>query len=180
MKGLNKKFAFKLTNASGATKVVALIPGNYRTLGVMANKEDAAATVHYHNTAEMVAAGFAVDAILDDATIATGVVGSPIDTKFTIRQFLEYLQNGNVEVIKSITIQADDKSAYENQITLSESSPFGKNAESTINLTDYFGTGQFQDKKIVIDNVPIQCTDNTVMIMPIDTGRELIITYNFE
>ncbi len=177
---LNKKFAFKLTNASGSTKKVALIPGNYRTLGVDANKEDAPATTHYHNVAEMVLAGFDVDAILDDGTIATSVVGSPIDAKFTIRHFLEYLKSGNVEVIKSITIQADDKSAYESQITVSESSPFGRNAESTINLTDYFGVSQFQDKKIVIDNVPIQATDNTILIMPIDTGRELIITYNFE
>ena len=180
MIGINKKFAFKIVNSSGARKIVAFIPGNYRTLGVTTDKDTGISTTHYHNVAEMVAAGFAVDAILDDATITTGVVASAIDSKFTIRHFLEYLKSGNVEVIDKITVQADDKSVYESQITVSESSPFGKNAESTINLTDYFGTSQFQDKKIVIDNIPIQATDNTIMTMPIDTGREVIITLNFK
>lgn len=181
IKGLNKKFSFKIENATGSTKNVALLPGTFPIVGLTTSVTDGkltAASVNYHDKTEM-AKVFQVDAILDDGTIETNLTGTAQDSKFTIRHFFEYLRT-NVEKIKQITIQADDDSAFSKQITIGKSSPLRKEAEDTINLNDYFDTKQFQSNKIVIDDLTMEFCDDTVMILPVDTAREIIITYMFE
>lgn len=186
MKGINKKFTVKLVNNTGSTKNVALLHGTFNVLGIT-QVEDGTSGVtssiapHYHDKTEM-AKMFSVDAIMDDGVIdATedDLVVTAADSKFTVRHFNEYVKT-NTEILKQLTIQASDKSHYEKQITVAKSSPLKKNGEDTINLTDYFGTDQFQDKKIEIKDIPLEICDDTVMIMPIDDGVTVTLTFVFE
>ena len=186
IKGINKKFSFKIVNGTGSTQNIALLPGTFKVDGIT-QVEDGTSGVtssikpHYHDKTE-IAKVFSVDQVLDDGVIdatSDDLTVTAVDSRFTVRHFLEYIKT-NVEILKQITIQADDKSAYEKQLTIGKSSPLTKNGEQTINLTDYFETSQFQDKKIVIADLEMEVCDDTVMILPVDTGRTLTITFMFK
>jgi len=174
------QFGFRIKNelSGNNTKIIALCPAFYETLGVDVTASGSplvySATTHYHNTADMKAAGIEFDYILDDGVIGTSITATA--QRFKIRQLLAFVKNNPLRV-PEIIIQANSTSAFEETMTIIQATPFRKLGDSQILLTDWFSPNQFQDKKIIVPTPNLQLDDQTVILIPIQAGSELIFTF---
>jgi len=173
------QFGVKIKNGLSApnTKIIALCPAFYDTLGIDTTAEGTppvyTSTPHFHNAADMRAAGIEVDYVLDDGVIGTSITCTA--QRFKIRQLLNFIKSNPLRC-PEIIIQASATSAFEETMTIMQVTPFRKLGDNQIPLTDYFLPSQFQDKKIIVPTPNLQFDDQTVILLPVQAGTELIIT----
>ncbi len=180
-------FAFKLHNNTGQSQVIALWSAYFDRLKLDGTKEDGY-TLKRTNTAQIVSAGFSdVTAVLTDGIIAgTGTTNVLTATAMrgSIEDFINFTKNNPTRIPK-ITVQSNGTNAYERAMRIHKVSPFRKFGDQIINMTEYFKTTQFQDKKIEIatGRFNLQFDDQTLVLLEMDsvvagtaTPMELIIT----
>lgn len=174
-----EQFALRIANATGGNLQLAIIPAYFDTLSVTSAGEVGAATIAYTAKAEIVTAGFAnVDYALDDGTIASNLTATALESQFTIRAFLRWIRY-NAPVCKRITISCANTDAFEKTISVTRVSPLGNGRTKRINLTTYFTTQQYNDDKVVVDNINLELSDETLMIMQVDDSRTVDMTFHF-
>lgn len=165
MKNITDKFQFTIVNGRDVPTTVAIAHGNIDVEGFVTTSPSSGVytTVkHNHNTTNLVAEGFSVDTVLDDATVVfaetdnPAVVMAAIGTGRSIAHALAYLKH-NPRMVKNIAIvvaavpQDTDKSAAFMSMSLASLSPFHKEAAREVDLQQYFSENQFQSGKI---NIP--------------------------
>jgi hypothetical protein len=176
-----RQFSFTLANTSGSTKTVALFAAYLDTLKVnyIADAGEGSPDVSFgrNNPAQIVAAGFDCDAVLDDGTIDTGLVATAASSKFKIRDMARYILL-NPTLLRKITLASANTDVYEKTISTVRLNPTGNQGEEYIHLTEFFNVQQYNDGKIVVP-VEMELSDEVLMRMPIDTGRTITITLHF-
>jgi len=179
VKAMGQKFGFKIVNGASTAIVIALLAAFFDTAKVTAAGTPLAYTVAQNNTAALVAAGYPVGAVLDDGTVATSVVCSASNTKFSIRQFREYIKHQGL-TLKSMTIQATNEDVFNNNIEVTYHTPLSGNSPNYINLSEFKSVDQQSDTKIVIPDLDMPLDVETVMLMTIPGERTVSILLNFE
>lgn len=175
-----RQFSFSIKNTSGATQNVALVPAYFDTLAVQSATVEGAivSTTSRSNAAQIAAAGFTVDAVLDDGAMLSGLEATAANSKFRIRDFLRYVLL-NSALIKKMTVACANTDAYEKTITIVRVNPTGNQGEEYVHLTNFYNVQQYNDDKIVINNLNLEISDESLMLLPIDTGRTVTITLHF-
>lgn len=178
-----KKFGFKIANAAGADKLIALLAGNLDTDGFDVTQNGTtpfavtAVTKHCHDVTALNAYGVNVDGVADDGTILTSVTCTALNSQHKIRHFREFLKY-NPMVLKKLTIEASNKDVFENSLFIRQDSPVHGTAPQEYPLSVYFNLMQVQENKvdIVFDNVPLG--DETILWMNIPDNRT--VTFRME
>lgn len=195
MKNITDKFQFSIVNGRAVPTTVAIAHGNidvegFVTTATTENNTTTYSTVkHNHNTTNLVAEGFNVDTVLDDATVAfgnTNVVMAATGTGRSIAHALAYLKH-NPRMVKNIAIvvaavpQDTDKSAAFMSMSLASLSPFHKEAAREVDLQQYFSENQFQSGKINIPKAKgeLEWNDFLYWDIVVNTGTTLNITIEF-
>jgi hypothetical protein len=178
----NLNFKFRVVNSSGAKKTIVLNPAYFPVIGVTTTYAGSTytSTPHFHDTTSLKAAGYTCDAVLDDGTILSGVTVTAADATKTIREFLAFCRYNKV-IVPEIVINADDKDAFTETMVIEKASPFRRlGDDQKIQLDDYLDTYQQLSTKVVIDmlkdGILFQWDEQTVVSLPINTGRTLDFT----
>ena len=170
------KFGFKIANAAGADKLIALLAGNLDTDGFDVTQDVTtpfavtAVTKHSHDVTALNAYGVPVDGVADDGTVLTGVVCTALNSQHKIRHFREYVKY-NPQVLQKLVIEATNKDVFEQSLFIRQDCPVRGTSVQEIPLSTYLGTMQVQENKIEIPlgNIPIG--DETILYMNIPDGR---------
>ena len=191
---ITDKLQFSIQNKTDRSIRVALATGNIDVEGFdTSNHEDpetgalvVAVSHHFHNIDALVAEGYSVDTVLDDAVVS--LLGSPreriamasVDSSKTIRHAKRSLRR-NFRWIKKITIAANSTAAYQTSMSIATLSPFHKENERDIDLNDYFSVQQYQNDKIVIPlaHGELQWNDDFFWALNIPVGVTEQITVEF-
>ena len=147
---IGKKFQFKVVNGTGSDQVLALTRANFDTLGMSVTQAGTSP--------------FGVSAVTPhyhDKTQMT-TAGYPVTA---------VLDDGTVEII----MQADDSSQWEQSITFAKVSPLFRGTEQSVLLSAYKNVNQYDDKKIVIDDIHEVLNDEMLVYMTIGSGRTMQI-----
>jgi len=178
-KALGEKFSFSIANTSGATKVIALLAAIFDTY-MLTLAEGAPNTFTYgqNNPAAIVAAGFTCDAVLDDGTILSGVVGTAGNSKRTIRQFREFVKE-NPRICIDMTIQATIPAQFNQTMEVVKYTPLIGFYHEELNLNDFKSVDQYSTDKIVIPGVNLEMAFDTLLLLPVPTGCTTTISYKF-
>ena len=185
-----RQFKFKIvhtaSSGSPATKVVALHTGYYNTAYPnITQAGDKTITIgspgiKYTDITNINTAGHAVDAVNTDGNILTydtnGTLVSTCLSGLSIQDFLNFCKLSPAHV-PHITLEADDKAAYNEVLYIREIQPFRKYKETPLYLSDYFDTTQFQTGKIEIPTPELQLDGQTVLALAIAPGRTVTVTY---
>lgn len=181
-RALGEKFSFKVANASGSTVVIALLAAFFNTLKVTTTAAGSplayTSTVAFTDTTEIVAAGHNVGAVADDGTVATGVTCTAINSKMSIRQFREYVKNQAL-LCTELTIQANNKDQFEKVIEVIKATPLTGAKSEYLTLSEFRSVDQQAEDKIVIKNLALELAFDTLMMIAIDTGRDMTFTFKF-
>lgn len=182
------KFQFNLANTSGTTKKVAILPAFYDTLANVAATTATGDPLVYTtlvtitNTSKTAlnAAGYDVDAVLDDGTILPGLVATAGNSKFSIRSFLNYIRF-NRRLCNQLQIKASNKDQFDKQLEISSPSPFYQAKVDYIDLTKFRNVMAQQDDLIMVDffadgGQGLMIGSDTYMALQVDTGRSLTVT----
>lgn len=179
VKAMGQKFGFQVKNAGSTAIVIALLAAFFDTAAVTAAGSPLAYTVAQNNKAALVAAGYNVNAVLDDGTVATDVTCTASNSKFSIRQFREYIKHQGL-TLKSITIQATNEDVFNNNLEVIYHTPLSGNAPSYIDLSTFKSVDQQSDTKIVVNDLDMPLDVETVMLMTIPGDRTVSILMQFE
>lgn len=174
-RALGEKFSYSITNTSGAIVVIALLAAFFNTLQLT---EGAPNVVSFNNPAEIVSAGYACDAVLDDGTIAPGVVATAINLKKSIRQFREYVKE-NPRILLDMTIQASIPAQFNQTIEIIKYSPLIGSLAQELSINGFKGVDQFSNDKVIIPNIGLEMAYDTLMLLPVPTGCTTTITFKF-
>lgn len=178
-RALGEKFSFSIANTSGATKVIAILAAFFDTLNlVLTEGEPNIAVVSFNNPAKIVSAGYACDAVLDDGTIATGVVATAMNLKKSIRQFREYVKE-NPRILIDMTIQATIPAQFNETVEIIKYSPLIGSLAQELSINGFKGVDQFSTDKVVIPNIGLEMAYDTLILMPVPTGCTTTITFKF-
>lgn len=177
-RALGEKFSFKVANSSGATKVIALLAAFFTTMAVTVSGSPSSAKVTNTDVSAIVAAGFSVDAVADDGTVITGVTCTAMNSKRTIRQFQDFIKREGL-ICTEITIQANNKDQFEKVLEVVKISPLTGSKIEDLTLSEFYSVDQFSENKIVIKNLALEMAFDTLMMISIDTGRDLTFTFKF-
>ena len=181
-KALGERFTFKLKNDTGALKVVAIIAAFFDTLKITAATDGTShvttVTKKWTDPTEIVAAGYACDVVLDDGTLMTSLTATAANSKMNIRQFRNYILQ-QPRVIQDITIQANNVAAFDKVIEVVKISPLSGSASQYLPLSDFLSVDQQSSNKINIIGVNLETMYDTLMLMPIDDGHELTVSFRF-
>jgi hypothetical protein len=182
----NMTFKFKLVNGSGSAAKICLNPAMYSTLGITTTTTAAgsplaytsASVVHHHDLTEINAAGHALDAIIDDGTIATNITCAGSRKK--VRDFMNFIRKNTV-FVPEITLSADDPAAWDGELVIKNVSPFRElGDQAIISLSDYYSEYQQQNKKITLklaaDGTLVFFDDQTLIYLLVGAGRTIDVT----
>lgn len=183
---------FTIENGSTTDKIaVAIATGNIDTEGFDFDKTKGAATKHNHNTAGLLAAGYAADVVLDDAVVTVGEGDTSYDVTMStaagksINHCKRYLKH-NPRCVKRVTIAAttgghENPSAFNASMFLASLNPFQKEAAREVDMSQYFQTNQFQSGKIVIDYNygDLQWNDLLYWAIEVEAATTLKVTIDF-
>lgn len=187
---LGDKFIFTATGTGlGATTTVALFSGNYNTMGISNavtqlstspfTVSAVTSTITYKSATALTAAGMSADYAMDDGELVSGLTFAANNSNFTIREFKNWIRQNSV-ILKTLIIAANNTDVYSQQITVYEgTNPFGKVRPAYINLNQFFSTGQYQDDKIIIENINLELNDQLVMLFDFKTSRTITFTLMF-
>lgn len=177
---IGRKFGFKIVNGSGSDKVVAFTHATFKTLGIdLTEGAPNTAVLHYHDATQIAKQYNDVDLALDDGTIDTSIVVSPHTSKHTVRHFIEHIKR-TPAVCKQITISADDTEVFSQQLKIADVTPLTNKGETTVDLSRYYGTMQFNSNKIDIKDLEILMDQNALIYMNVPAGRTVNVTYYFD
>jgi hypothetical protein len=180
---LGKRFSFTITNASAGVLVVALLAAIFDTLSVTAETDAAThvttITKNYADPTELVAAGIACDAVLDDGIIKTNLTATSGNSEMTIRQFREYVKTSGGLILQNMFVQANNVAAFNECIKVIKYTPLGGSAPDYLYLTDFKSVDQSANDKINIRNINLEMDFDTVMTMKVNPGHTVTITFLF-
>lgn len=169
-----EKYIFTLKNLTGAAMVVALLAAFFDTR--------AASGLKLNNPAEIVAAGYSCDAVVDDGTISgtsTAILTcTPANSKMTYRAFREYIKQ-NSRVIKSITIQANNLAAFNQTLEIVHVAPLTGSQPAYIPLVALRDGMSNLNDVVSLDGEGLVIGFDSLMLLPILDGHELTITFWF-
>jgi hypothetical protein len=179
-------FGFKIANSTGSTKVLALSAASFNVIGVASvtdtvdgstgtHLHTVTNTISYKSATEISAAGITCDYVLDDGTLEANLTVTALKSAFTVRRFMNFIRR-NPQRVPEIVISADNKSAFEEIMTIARVSPYRTFGENNIQLSDFFSPDQFQSTKIIVPTPELQLDDQTVVLLPVANGRTLTIT----
>jgi hypothetical protein len=181
-KALGEKFSFKVKNDAGTTKTIAILAAFFDTLKVTLAGTPLAATHAYNNNAALVAAGYQVDAVVDDGlvlgTSEAGITCTAMNPKMSIRQFREFVKQQGL-IVSEITIQANNKDQFEKVLEVVKATPLRGAGSDYMTLTKFRSVDQQAEDKIIIKNIALEMAFDTLLMMSIDTGREIVFTFDF-
>ena len=174
-KALGEKFAFSITNTSGATVVIALLAAIFNTLQLV---EGAPNVVSFTNPTDIIAAGYPCDAVLDDGTIAVGVVCTAMNAKKSIRQFREFVKN-NPRVCVDMTVQATIPAQFNQTMEVIKYNPFIGALAQELSFNEFKSIDQQATDKININGIGLEMAFDTLCLLPVPTGCTTTITLKF-
>ncbi len=182
LNALGSKFSFTIVNGSASACIVALLAGFFDTQKCVANTSTGAVTITYENAAALTAAGFTVDAVATDGTIATTVTCTAGNSKRTVKQFRDYIQKQGLSV-KKLIIQASNPDVFSKEIEITRYTPLTGSSPENLDLNQFYDAYQNQTSKIEIDfeksGLSLDLQFNTVMLMSIGAGRTVTFTFVF-
>ena len=182
LNALGQKFTFTIANASAAAVVIALLAGIFDTQKCVANTTSGAVTITYCDSAALVAAGFAADAVASDGTILTSVTCTAGNAKRTVKQFRDFIQNQGLSV-KKLIIQASNVDVFGKELEITRYTPLTGSAPENLDLNQFYDMYQNQTGKIEIDfeknGLSLDLAYNTIMLMSIGAGRTVTYTFVF-
>jgi len=173
-KALGEKFGFTIANNGSSDVKVALTHANFP----VAKANTSTGEISYNDASEITAAGYSVDCVLDDGTIATNVTATAINPAFRIRHFQQY-RRFNPLVIKDMTIQANNSDFFQQSLTIAYVSPLSDMGKQHIPLNDFYNVNQSSTTKIEIQDLNMPVDDTTLMIVTIPAGRTVTFTMKF-
>lgn len=179
IKSLGKKFSFTIANASAAAVVIALLAACFDTATVSAAGTPVAYSLTQNNITNINAAGFAVDAVLDDGITITNVTCTAADSKFSIREFREYVKMQGL-TLSNMIIQASNEDCFNGVIGVSQWNPLQGTARDTIVLSSFKSVDQTSDTKIEIRDMQLPLDFETVMTIAVPAGRTMSFIMFFE
>lgn len=174
-KALGERFSFTLKNTTGADKVVAILAACFDTLLLT---EGAPNTVKYTNAAAIAAAGYACDHVLDDGIIVTDLVATSSNSKMSIRHFREYMKQQG-RVVTDMSVQANNVAAFNGTIEVVKATPLSGAAAQYLPLNDFRSVDQSATDKVNVKNIGLELTYDTLMLLPIQNGHEITISFKF-
>ena len=177
-KALGEKFTFTLKNNTGVTKTVAILAAFFNTLKVVSAADGSPAAISETNAAAITAAGFPCDYVLDDGTIATDLIASSANSKMSIRAFKEYIKQGG-RMLVDMSVRANNAAAFEKTMEVVKCSPLKGSAPQYLPLTDFKSVDQSADDKIVVRDLNLEMSYDTLMLLPIEDGHEVTISFGF-
>jgi hypothetical protein len=181
-KALGSKFSFKITNTSAAKVVIALFAAYFNTLKVASVADVVTGVVTnvlaYNDPSEIVTAGYACDAVLDDGVIMTDVTCTSSNSKMTIRQFKNYIKNFG-HVVVDLIMTGSDQDVFDETLEVVKMTPLEGSASSYIILSDHKDMLQTNQLKVEILGVNLIAAFDTLALLPIPAGREVTITFRF-
>lgn len=177
-KALGERFTFTIKNTSGATKTVALLAAFFATLAVVSAADGSPATVKYTDASAIVGAGYACDAVADDGVIIDGVTVTPANPKFSYRQFREYIKCQGKQLI-DMSVQANNVAAFNSVIEVVKCSPLQGSAPQSLPLTEFRSVDQTSTDKVNVNNINMDMDFDTLMMLPIQDGHEITISFKF-
>lgn len=192
MKNINDKFQFSIANGHTTKNAsVAIAHANIDVEGFDTSVSSGTYTTrkHHHNTDALVAEGYNVNTVLDDAAVTfdgATITMQAVDVNKSIAHALEYIKN-NPRLVKNIAVvvanvpSGSDKSAAFKSMSLASLNPFHKEAAREVDLQQYFSENQFQSGKI---NIPYAKGDfewNDLLfwsiVVPAGTTLELTVEF---
>lgn len=177
---LGRKFSFTIVNGHATdTKTIALLGAYFNRLAVAGAAENAAPVLSYKNKADINAAGYTCDYVLDDGTLETNVTVTAANSKFKVRDFIEYIKFSGGLICQELTIAADNTSFFNNTIEVIKATPLTGSAPQYLDLQAIKSLDQQDDKRIILRNLNLEMAFDTVMLMPVPAGRTVTITFNF-
>lgn len=174
-KALGESFTFTITNGSAATKVIAVLAAFLNTLLLV---EGAPNTHNYTNPAEIVAAGYPCDGVLDDGTIITDVTAASANSKKSIRSFRRFIEKIGATCI-DMDIQGSNVDVFNKVLEVVTVNPNGGDTVEYLKLNKFLSVDQSSTTKIVAADLQLDLSAETLMFLPIDAGRTVTITFNF-
>jgi len=174
-KALGERFSFTIANTSGALKTIAILAAFFDTLLLV---EGAPNVISWTNPAAIVAAGYACDAVLDDGTILVNVVATASNSKMSIRQFREYIKN-NPRVLVDMSVQASNVAAFNQTMEVIKCSPLQGSAPQYLPLTEFRSVDQTSQDKINVNAIGLEMAYDTLMLLPVDNGHTVTISFKF-
>jgi hypothetical protein len=182
-KALGEKMVFTIKNTSGAVKVVALLAAFFDTLLVTATANDAATPVvtvvhKYSNPAQIVAAGYACDAVVDDGTFGPGLECITASSKKAYRAFREYIKNQG-RLVLDMSIQANNVAAFNGSMEVITCSPLIGDTTQTMYLSEFYSIDQSSTSKINVNAMNLALDYDKLILLPIQNGHEITFTMKF-
>jgi hypothetical protein len=176
------KYIFTITNGTGADKIVALLAAFYDTLKLVLT-EGAPNTfvLNQTNPAEVVKAGYACDAVVDDGiiiTAGTNLVCTPINAKKTYRAFRKFIQQQS-KVVRGMSIQANNLAAFNQTMDIVQCSPLGGDVTTSIPLVALRDGMSNLNDVVTLDGTGLAIGFDTLILLPVLNGHQLTITFWF-
>jgi len=173
-----EKFIFTLSNGTGADKVVAILAAFFDTLKLT---EGTPNTFNYTNPAEIVKAGYACDAVVDDGTIisaGTNLVCTPINSKKTYRAFRRFIQS-NTKPLMGLSIQANNLAAFNQTMEIIDCSPLSGDKVTSVPLVALRDGMSNLNDVVSLDGQGLAIGYDSLILLPILNGHPLTITFWF-
>lgn len=169
------QFGFNIKNNTGAQKTICINPAYISTMLV------SGANVLFTKASEISAAGYPVDAVIDDGTILDGgagatVVVTPSRSTSKVRDFLNFVKRNPTRITK-MEISAGARAQLEFFITKYPINPFIRERESYINVGEFIKETNNIDNKVTITGNPLQFDDQSLIIMELKKDADL--NFNF-
>lgn len=174
-KALGESFTFTLTNGSAATVVVAVLAAFFNTLMLV---EAAPNTYNFTNPAEIVAAGYPCDGVLDDGTIIANVTAASANSKKSIRSFRRFLERIGATCV-DLDIQGSNVDVFNKVLEVVTCNTNGGDNVEYLKLNKFLSVDQSSTSKIVAADLQLDMSAETLMLLPIDAGRTVTLTFNF-
>jgi len=177
-----EKFIFTIANASGSTKVIALLAAFFDTLKLTSTYVDGThadtQVLAYSNPAQIVAAGYACDAVADDGTIATSVTCTASNSKKTVRAFREYLKL-NSRALRGMSIQTNLLASWNQTLEVIQATPLEGSKSTYIPLTALRDGLSNLNDVVSLDGEGLVLGEDTLMLCPILDGASLTFSFWF-
>ncbi len=170
------KFIFTIKNVTGVALVIALLAAFFDTR--------VAGSLALTNPAEIVKAGYACDAVLDDGIVIDGatsgedLIVTPINSKKTYRAFREYIKQ-NSRAIKNMTVQTTNLAAFNQTMEFIDCSPLGSDKVTSIPLVALRDGMSNLNDVVNLDGDGLAVGFDTLVLLPILDGHELTVTFWF-
>lgn len=182
------QFGFSIKNATLTAKNIALFAGTIPSIGLAADG-DGKVLLTKGDPTQLNKAGIGTfDAVLSDGILPLeGVIDKteanisvePLDPRFTVEHMVNYLRSNSL-IVKRMIIKATSQDQFDNQLSFAVTTPFKSLGISAIAPTNYSLPTNFQNNKIIIDDVPFRLQDDTFVGWKINAGETVNITFELE